>query len=435
MQQTAEYIDRLELEKQQLQGTVQHLQRIVDSMGGGNNNNNTSECPQIIQQITSSPSTAVAIKKRKLDQAMTAISDSSDEGLGSMSPEPVTQMIFSTAGTTKVHHLATTTTAAAQANVTSVATINVKDYVNLQNQMETERRHRMQLEEQLKQLEMQVYSTQNQPKYPQIHQEIIEELDTGNHSGGEEKIILRPSEDGSIHYITNVVPHHSQSYVVVTSTPGTSPKHVTLVNEDDDNSRTLSSDELHKDDEIKFVVRKMSPKHHHQVQHHLRIPSILEQAIKAEPKVEVERINSPLCIMPTMIDNTNTSTQTSVRTTYPNNNHQRPNLETIVEAIRHLEGDAFDMDEETSTTTLTTAKITQQEAPLALTTSRQQQQQMQNGHVKEPFKFRQSATSQATGLPQFVSVPFQQQQKPQQQQQQQYQQQQRPGVIVVKQSS
>lgn len=434
MQQTAEYIDRLELEKQQLQGTVQHLQRIVDSMGGGNNNNNSSECPQIIQQITSSPSTAVAIKKRKLDQAMTAISDSSDEGLGSMSPEPVTQMIFSStsSGTTKVHHLATTTTASVQgAATTSVSTINVKDYVNLQNQMETERRHRMQLEEQLKQLEMQVYSTQNQPKYPQIHQEIIDEIDAGNHSGGEEKIILRPSEDGSIHYITNVVPHHSQSYVVVsTSTPGTSPKHI-LVNEDDDNSRTLSSDELNKEDEVKFVMRKTSPKHHHQV--HLRIPSILEQAIKAEPKVEVERINSPICIMPTMIDNTNTSTQTNVRTTYPNNNHQRPNLETIVEAIRHLEGDAFDMDEETSTTTLTSGKISQQEAPLALTTSRQQQIQMQVP-VKEPFKFRQSATSQATGLPQFVSVPFQQQQKPQQQQYQQ-QQQQRPGVIVVKQSS
>lgn len=117
----------------------------------------------------------------------------------------------------------------------------------------------------------------------------------------------------------------------------------------------------------------------------------------------------------------NNLTTSNVRTTYPNN-HQRPNLETIVEAIRHLEGDAFDMDEESSmtTTNLASGKCTQ-EAPLALTTSRQIQQQ--NGHVKEPFKFRQSATSQA-GLPQFVSVPLQVQQ-----------QQQRPGVIVVKQNS
>lgn len=187
---------------------------------------------------------------------MAAISDSSDEGLGSMSPEPVTQMIFSnansaTSGSTIVKtHLTTT----------SVATINVKDYVNLQNQMETERRHRMQLEEQLKQLEMQVYSTQpNQPKYPQIHQEIIDEIDAGNHSGGEDKIILRPSEDGTIHYITNasVVPHHSQYVVVSTSTPGTSPKHMTLVNEDDDNSRTLSSDELNKEDEVNLLYFKL----------------------------------------------------------------------------------------------------------------------------------------------------------------------------------
>lgn len=45
-------------------------------------------------------------------------------------------------------------------------------------------------------------------------------------------------------------------------------------------------------------MRKTSPKH----QHHLRIPSILEQAIKAEPKVEVERINSPCVIIPMMED-------------------------------------------------------------------------------------------------------------------------------------
>lgn len=121
--------------------------------------------------------------------------------------------------------------------------------------METERRHRMQLEEQLKQLEMQVYSSQQlQPKYPQIHQEIMEEIDAG--SSEEKQIILRPSEDGSIHYITNasVVPAHSQYVVVSTSTPTASPKHMTLVHEDDDNSRTLSSDELHKEDDVSSFI-------------------------------------------------------------------------------------------------------------------------------------------------------------------------------------
>jgi transcription factor AP-4 len=423
----------------------QHLQRLVDSMGGGNNNNNNNECPQqqqIVQQITSSPSTGTAIKKRKLDQVISVqtISDSSDEGLGSMSPEPVTQMLFSNNGSTATTN-SSTITKTHLVSATSVTTINVKDYMNLQNQMETERRHRMQLEEQLKQLEMQVYSGQQQ-KYHLSPQPTVVVPQQDMEQEVEEKIILHSaSGQEQVHYVP--VSHHSQFVVVSTSTPGSSPKHVTIVNDDDDNSRTLSSDELHKEDDVKLVLRatKASPKHHHQ----MRIPSILEQAIKAEPKVEVERINSP-CIMPIVEESIAVvspsiaqritasppapSASVTIRTTYPNNSHQRPNLETIVEAIRHLEGDAFDMDEETATSTK--CQQIAQDVPLALTTSnkyqpthqQQQQQQTSNGHVKEPFKFRQSATSQA-GLPTFVSVPLQQQQ--------QYQQ--RPGVIVVKQSS
>ncbi|KAG5674701.1 hypothetical protein PVAND_004653 [Polypedilum vanderplanki] len=460
LQQTAEYIDRLENEKQQLIATNQHLQRLVDSMGGGNNNNN--DCPpqqQIVQQITSSPSTGTAIKKRKLDQVMTVqtISDSSDEGLGSMSPEPVPQIFNGNTTTTtqnnnnNIINANGTITKAHLISATSVTMINVKDYVNLQNQMETERRHRMQLEEQLKQLEMQVYSGQQQ-KYHHHQpatqqQQEIDEVD--GHIANEEKIILHSGPEQQVHYISPV-PHHSQFVVVSTSTPGSSPKHVTIVNDDDDNSRTLSSDELHKEDDVKLVLRttKMSPKHHQ-----LRMPSILEQAIKAEPKVEVERINSP-CIMPIIEESIAVqspalaqritasppapSASVTIRTTYPNNSHQRPNLETIVEAIRHLEGDAFDMDEETATSSSKQLQQQQQqhltqEVPLALTTKYQPQQQTSNGLVKEPFKFRQSATSQA-GLPTFVSVPSQQQQQQQKiNQQQQYQQ--RPGVIVVKQSS
>lgn len=435
MQQTAEYIDRLEHEKQQLVSQNQHLQRLVDSLGGGNNNNNNNECPQqqIIQQtITSSPSTGGAIKKRKLDQVMTVqtISDSSDEGLGSMSPEPVSQMIFSSNG-------ASTITKTHMVSATSVTTINVKDYVNLQNQMETERRHRIQLEEQLKQLENQFYNSHqiSTQKYHQIQsQEEADEVD--GQVGGviEEKIILRQAGQEDIHYI-GTVPHHQQFVVVSTSTPGSSPKHV-IIN-DDDNSRTLSSDELHKD-EVKMVRQKMSPKHHphhqHQQSREIRIPSILEQAIKAEPKVEVERINSP-SIQITMIDEAavhsphrvDSPPSVNIRTTYPTNNH-RPNLETIVEAIRQIEGDRFDMDDEHEQTTRvqSTPSSVTQEVPLALTTGNKYQQ---NG-AKEPFlKFRHNATSQS-GLPTFsLSVPSSQQQ----QHQQQYQQ--RPGVIVVKQSS
>lgn len=434
MQQTAEYIDRLEIDKQQLSAQTQHLQRLVDSLGGSNNNNNDCPQQQINQQtITSSPSTGGAIKKRKLDQVMTVqtISDSSDEGLGSMSPEPVSQMIFSNG--------ASTITKTHMVSATSVTTINVKDYVNLQNQMETERRHRIQLEEQLKQLENQFYSSHQVPtqKYHQIQsQDEADEVDGHADSVIEEKIILRQAGQDDIHYI-GTVPHHQQFVVVSTSTPGSSPKHV-IINDDDDNSRTLSSDELHKD-EVKMVRQKMSPKHH---QHHqqqqlreIRIPSILEQAIKAEPKVEVERINSPsiqLNLEELAVQSpphSNSSPSVNIRTTYPNNS-QRPNLETIVEAIRHLEGDAFDMDDgQEQTTKLHQApSAAAQEVPLALTTGNKYQQNGIKEHPQPFLKFRHNATSQS-GLPTFsLSVPSQQQQ----QQQQQYQ---RPGVIVVKQSS
>lgn len=360
------------------------------------------------------------------------ISDSSDEGLGSMSPEPVTQMIFQNG--------ASTITKTHMVSATSVTTINVKDYVNLQNQMETERRHRIQLEEQLKQLEMQFYNSHqiSTPKYHQIQgQEEVDEVDGPTVAVVDEKIILRQAGQEDIHYISAQPHHQQQQYVVVsTSTPGSSPKHV-IINDDDDNSRTLSSDELHKD-EVKLIRQKMSPKHHHQLhqqQREIRIPSILEQAIKAEPKVEVERINSP-SIQLTMIEEAavqspprvSSPQSVGIRTTYPNNN-QRPNLETIVEAIRHLEGDAFDMDDgqEQTTKLQSTTTTATQEVPLALTTNKYQQNGLKE-HQQPFLKFRHNATSQS-GLPTFsLSVPSQQQQ-----QQQQYQQ--RPGVIVVKQSS
>jgi transcription factor AP-4 len=413
----------LELEKSQLVGQNQHLQRLVDSLGGGNNNNNNNnnnnDCPQqqIIQQtITSSPSVGgSAIKKRKLDQVMTVqtVSDSSDEGLGSMSPEPVSQMLFTNG--------ASTITKTHMVSATSVTTINVKDYVNLQTQMETERRHRIQLEEQLKQLEMQFYSSHQLPqKYHQIQsQEEVDEIDGHAGSVVEEKMVERQAIQEEIRYI---VPH-PQFVVVNSSTPGSSPKHVII--DDDDNSRTLSSDELHKD-EVKMVRHKMSPKHRE-----IRIPSILEQAIKAEPKVEVERINSPI-IQLNMMDemavqsppHNSSPPSVNIRTTYPNNS-LRPNLETIVEAIRQIEGDAFDMGDDGHMLNQSAPSPASQDVPLALTTGNKYQQKEQ-----QPFlKFRHNATSQS-GLPTFsLSVPSQQQQ---QQQQQQYQ---RPGVIVVKQSS
>lgn len=420
----------MELEKQQLGAQTQHLQRLVDSLGGNNNNNDNSDCPQqqqIIQQtITSSPSTGGAIKKRKLDQVMTVqtISDSSDEGLGSMSPEPVSQMIFSNG--------ASTTMKTQLVSATSVTTINVKDYVNLQNQMETERRHRIQLEEQLKQLEMQFYSSHQIPtqKYHQIQvQEESEEIDSQitTETIVDEDSIMRQTVNEDIQFV-DVSPVKQHKQLLVVGSSDSSPNHAIFDN-DDDNSRTLSSDELHKYGE-KLLIQEMSPKQVQQQKfREIRIPSILEQAIKAEPKVEVERIHSPIVqinLSEGSAINTpprmNSPASINIRTTYPNNS-QRPNLETIVEAIRHLEGDAFDMDDAQEQTSKHQSALstTAQDVPLALTTGNK----YHNGAKDQPFlKFRHNATSQS-GLPTFsLSVPSQQQQ--------QYH---RPGVIVVKQSS
>uniref|UniRef100_A0A182PXN3 Uncharacterized protein n=1 Tax=Anopheles epiroticus TaxID=199890 RepID=A0A182PXN3_9DIPT len=81
-----------------------------------------------------------------------------------------------------------------------------------------------------------------------------------------------------------------------------------------------------------------------------RYPSILEAAIKAEPKVEVERIDSPSSIVVNDDQMMVSSGSHLVGTGTSLANVQQPrlncnyrhNLETIVEAIRHLEGDAFD---------------------------------------------------------------------------------------------
>ncbi|XP_018336294.1 transcription factor AP-4 [Agrilus planipennis] len=121
-----------------------------------------------------------------------------------------------------------------------------------------------------------------------------------------------------------------------------------------------------------------------------RLPSVLEAAIKAEPKVEVERV-------PT----TPQDESSSGRTLYgPNTSRQ--NLETIVEAIRHLEGDHMFAEEPQQRT---------QEAPLALTTNTRSSDHILRLDMNQYVDFHVTQQS--------VKV----------------QQQSRPGVIVVKQAS
>lgn len=117
-----------------------------------------------------------------------------------------------------------------------------------------------------------------------------------------------------------------------------------------------------------------------------RLSSVLEAAIKAEPKVEVERLPSP-----------NPPHEETTPARLYKANTSRQNLETIVEAIRHLEGDHM-FGEESHT----------QEAPLELTTNRTPEHLLK----VEMNHFLDFHTTVV-----------------------QHQQQSRPGVIVVKQMS
>lgn len=244
LQQTAEYIYSLEQEKTRLLSQNCHLKRLVNQHEGG-------ELPP---------------KKRKTEVLITpTISESSDEGLGSMSPEPV--------------------------NVIAVSTVKQDESLaELHRQLEAERNLRLQLEKQNRQLQL-------ESQMYQQHMYQVEETDELNL-----QLVAADS-----------LPPVGHTQIVVCSPPlSRSPSPTPVV----------------------IAVPEQ------------RLTSVLEAAIKAEPKVEVERLPSPS----TPHDDNNQARL------YVSNT-SRQNLETIVEAIRHLEGDHMFGDEPQT-----------QEVPLALTT-------------------------------------------------------------------
>lgn len=243
LQQTAEYIYSLEQEKTRLLSQNCQLKRLVNQHEGG-------ELPP---------------KKRKTELIIPTISaESSDEGLGSMSPESV-----------------------------GLITVTVNNPAEcpseLKRQLERERNLRLVLEDQVRQLETQLFQQQQQTTQI-FHVDEAEEIGL--------QLVTADS-----------LPPVGHTQTVVCSPP---------------NSRSSSP--------ITVIPEQQ------------RLPSVLEAAIKAEPKVEVERLPSP-----------NTSHEESSRIYVSNTSRQ--NLETIVEAIRHLEGDHMFGDEPQT-----------QEVPLALTT-------------------------------------------------------------------
>lgn len=351
-------------------------------------------------------------KKRKFDNViqMQTISDSSDEGLGSMSPEPVT--IF---------------TVLQKNNQQQTGIAPIKDIVEIKHQLEVERRQRINAEEQLRQLECQIYPerVRDVPIHYQ-HQEVIEH--TNN---------IRGDEEMQMSLIPETLPNHlvlhddniAQNHVVICSTDIDNDDDETedCLEEDDDELRPESPIVTQHSNIVKeevqqqnceIVIRPVTPQPQIQLPPaNQRLQPILEAAIKAEPKVEVERINSPVKTQ----DETATNQTTLTDKTSKNQSRMfvttsRQNLETIVEAIRHLEGDHLFGEVAEPT----------QEAPLALTNKPPQITRQLQFEMNPFLQFRNStpATANQLALTSTQTAISHHQL-----------QQQRPGVIVVKQNS
>lgn len=267
LQQTAEYIYNLEQEKTRLLSQNCQLKRLVGQHEGG-------ELPPK--------------KRMKTELILPTISaESADEGLGSMSPEPV-KLIAVTVNPSNTNESPS----------------------ELKLALDRERNLRLLLEDQVRQLEQQLFQQQHPVSQTQIQFLATEE-----------------SEDGLQLVAAENLPPVAHTQTVVCSQP---------------ESRCSSPEP---------GVTSISGEQ--------RLPSVLEAAIKAEPKVEVERLPS---------DNSESSAPEDM-TSGRIYNTSRQNLETIVEAIRHLEGDHMFGDDSAvgaSVTVMTTPAT--QDAPLALTT-------------------------------------------------------------------
>ncbi|XP_052864447.1 uncharacterized protein LOC128271054 [Anopheles cruzii] len=524
LQQTAEYIYSLEQEKTRLLSQNCQLKRLLDQQdhngAGAGPDAGTPPVSQTQTQIaagvggttttqipvgggvgaptggvvtggtTNLVATTVA-KKRKIDSV--PVSDSSDEGLGSMSPEPVT--LRTNGGFTPIPTPTTTITATNNPPATGTTTtsngrqcttvnFSVKDFLELKHQLDVERRQRSSVEDKLKSLERQLaYPVVSATRLHQFHPDGPELVVSASDCLIEQQPAPPPPAEevavSIIHKSTiapaggkvarvgpavaELVDGGSAVQVIALESSGGmlgAKKHQLLVATAADVRLEEALAVPQQQQQQVYIKRARSrspagettttttttvvtlpPKKH-------RYPSILEAAIKAEPKVEVERISSPSSIVVNeehmMVTTTGAhlvgagpklTATVQQQQQPPRLNTCRHNLETIVEAIRHLEGDAFDAVVPTQqqqqqhqhppalqplqppqphSTSSTPAAAQQaqaiggggghrpmQEVPLALTTSSKQQQQqaIQSKHDRdhrqsqlEPYlKFRTGA--------------------------------------------
>lgn len=335
--------------------------------------------------------TGVAIKKRKLTDNVAnvqTISDSSDEGLGSMSPEPMT--LLNAAGAT----------VAVNNKAQILLQQNTKEMVELKEQLYKERRLRTMLEEELQMIKRQLYSVATAPQPTAVEADEADGTTTTTtyiprevieHTGN----LLRGDECEEFSYV-EIDELTGQQQVVVCSTieeldSEAAAAAAEIITEDNVHEEVvLSSSSTESEQEVavnaiaKAYAEGNSPTP-------AMLQPILQAAIKATPKVEVERITDATLkkVKTEKIEQTSGLTRS------------RQNLETIVEAIRHLEGDHLFTDSngeqhKVLVQTQAVRGVGGQDAPLALTTKQHVVAQRKTLAELRPFLQLKGGSKQVT---------------------------------------
>ncbi|XP_039283707.1 helix-loop-helix protein 11 isoform X2 [Nilaparvata lugens] len=397
LQQTAEYIYQLEQEKTRLLSQNCQLKRLINQHEGE----------------------ATAPKKRKTEAGVVVMTpnDTADpESVAALlTPEPLAMVTTSGSAPTIITAMDVSdsgATVAATGGATGAAANS--DLIELRSMLDRERGLRMILEDQVRSLETQLYperireiTHQVQLQYQQRDEEEMQPAvitpirrESGSSTASESAatgVAVAASQQqqetaaavATLQVVSAAslqpVAHTETVIATVNATPPASPKAAVAAA-----SKVAAS----------VAAAPSTPR-----------LTILEAAIKAEPKVEVERIPSPSS--PAASGDELTQARVYLAST------SRQNLETIVEAIRHLEGDALFSNEEggaaakvavrgqrlTATPVAAAAATTAtQDAPLALTKSTATTPRLLKVEMNQFLQFNSSPS-----------------------------QQQRPGVIVVKQ--
>lgn len=375
----------MENEKTQLLAQNSQLKRQLGqheaSSGGGSGHTDGSNSGE--------NGNGVAIKKRKLTDNVAnvqTISDSSDEGLGSMSPEPMT-LLNAAGGSVAVN---------TKAQI--LLQQNTKEMIELKEQLYKERRLRTMLEEELQMIKRQLYSVATAP------QPSAAEADETDGNGTTTTYIPREV----IEHTGNLLRDDCEefSYVEIDELTGQQQVVVCSAIEELDSEAAAAAAEIITEDNVheEVVLSSSSTESEQEVAVNAiakayaegnsptpaMLQPILQAAIKATPKVEVERITDATLkkVKTEKIEQTSGLTRS------------RQNLETIVEAIRHLEGDHLFTDsngEQHKVLVQTQAvRAVGQDAPLALTTKQHVVAQRKTLAELRPFLQLKGGSKQVT---------------------------------------